>query len=407
MKLFHNADLYDLDKIYQNGLLPLSETNNCTWSSDKRSDNSKKVVYLFEPKTKKNTFEHYGYALIEVDIDNAKLNKMSDKDSNIDQYNEYVVERVDRKNITNIYVPKVFKNRLKSLFSENLFNFVTWVDFTGYYYNQNSEYLKIDFDIKEKFGKHVSLTVVDKNSFSDFGEKETDEFYPPQISDMRYIFDNDMTENIEIKTYITPDDVKVWQEDIKFVSYDNEKQKLEFMAQVYNDGFRSRFASEQHTYYVDGCVFDKEMLVKDIVSKYSDSLYIFVQERKGQDCGSHYVEKELKSYNYVVEYLLNNTDLILNEDRSYKPTDKKLKTQIEKELRNNLVDYNRVKEILSEVRGSKKRGTDVKLSIDNGECTYLFDETKGQVQKMIDNVDKIDLKLAIFLSGISDYKIYS
>lgn len=52
MKLYKNVDILDLNNILKNGILPISKTGNDNWSENKRSNNSKDVVYLFEALTK-------------------------------------------------------------------------------------------------------------------------------------------------------------------------------------------------------------------------------------------------------------------------------------------------------------------------------------------------------------------
>ena len=65
--LYKNVDLCDLESILEKGFLSLNESNNQNWSNNKRSNNSNDVVYLFDPKTKQNTFTQYGIVLLEVD----------------------------------------------------------------------------------------------------------------------------------------------------------------------------------------------------------------------------------------------------------------------------------------------------------------------------------------------------
>lgn len=47
MKLYKNVDIIDLNNILKDGILPISKTGNDNWSENKRSNNSKDVVYLF------------------------------------------------------------------------------------------------------------------------------------------------------------------------------------------------------------------------------------------------------------------------------------------------------------------------------------------------------------------------
>lgn len=99
MKLFKNVDILDLENIMRDGILPISKTGNDNWGENKRSNNSKDVVYLFEAINQGDSFMHYGLALIEVDINNAILNEIDDFDINKGEYIEYIASEVPVSNI--------------------------------------------------------------------------------------------------------------------------------------------------------------------------------------------------------------------------------------------------------------------------------------------------------------------
>lgn len=119
MKLYKNVDLVDLNNILNQGILPISKTGNDNWDDYKRVENSKECVYLFKPLTEQNAFPKYGMVLLEVEVNNAKKNKLEDYDANIGKYDEYICEEVAPENIKNVYVPEIFKERI---IEEGLFN---------------------------------------------------------------------------------------------------------------------------------------------------------------------------------------------------------------------------------------------------------------------------------------------
>lgn len=132
MKLYKNVDICDLDSILKNGILSLSSCGNNNWANGKRANNSTDVVYLFSPKTCVNSFTQYGVALVEVDVDCAQKNQMLDSDANIGMYDEYVVSSVSTSEIKAIYIPEIFKSKLK--LTESVSDKITWCDMVCNYY---------------------------------------------------------------------------------------------------------------------------------------------------------------------------------------------------------------------------------------------------------------------------------
>ena len=126
MRLFKNVDIKDLDSILAKGILSLNESGNNNWKRGKRSRNSCDKVYLFAPTTKENSFVRYGAALLEVDAE-AVENEIDTNDFNYGLYREFICDRVAPEQITAIYIPKIFKNRIATISDETL-NRITWCD---------------------------------------------------------------------------------------------------------------------------------------------------------------------------------------------------------------------------------------------------------------------------------------
>lgn len=155
MKLFHNADINDLNSIVKEGLLPLSVTKNDNWSGGRRSDNSRDVVYLFNSISKQNSFIQYGAALIEVDVDNATKSELLERDANRGKYEEYTIDRVPADKIRKIYIPRIFKD--KAMTPGPIFNApnadvlrkVVWCDIDGDYLGADvDDFTPMDDDVK-------------------------------------------------------------------------------------------------------------------------------------------------------------------------------------------------------------------------------------------------------------------
>lgn len=139
MRLFHNCDIEDLNKILKEGLQPLSRTYNNRWDGN-RVNNSKDVVYLFSPKSKINSFpKSYGIVLLEVDTE-AFENEMVTNDTHSNDYVEYVTSEVKAEDIKAIYVPAIFKERVKKYISTETLKKITFVEIES---NLSAEDLKI------------------------------------------------------------------------------------------------------------------------------------------------------------------------------------------------------------------------------------------------------------------------
>jgi hypothetical protein len=167
MKFYKNVDLKDLQKILTEGLLPISKTNNNNWDCGKRSNNSTEVVYLFKPVAKENSFPQYGLALIEVDINNALTNEIEKNDVNFGRYEEYITSNVIPSNITAVYVPEIFKNRIvaEELLDVAVFNKINFCKIEAKNYNNDLIEEDTTPDTFLNFAKTAPLNTTDFNYF--------------------------------------------------------------------------------------------------------------------------------------------------------------------------------------------------------------------------------------------------
>lgn len=169
MKLFKNVDIKDLENILEKGILSLNKSENDNWDDRKRSDNSKDLVYLFKPLEKGDVFPKYGIALIECDVEATK-NEIADNDGNKGKYEEYVTEYVPIKNITNVYIPRIFKERLS--LSENILEKITWCEILANYFSRKYDnVIEADDNILEVFSKTAPLN---SNNFNFFRGENAD-----------------------------------------------------------------------------------------------------------------------------------------------------------------------------------------------------------------------------------------
>ena len=152
MKLYKNVDIKDLESIFKNGILPISICKNNNWEEGKRANNSEDKVYLFDPKSKTNSFPHYGIALIEVKINNPIKNDLVENDIHHNDYVEYTVDKVLVNEIINVYVPKIFKKMIKN--KTNL----TFVDIEALIYDNSFNKIKASEEILRQFAKTSNFT---------------------------------------------------------------------------------------------------------------------------------------------------------------------------------------------------------------------------------------------------------
>lgn len=179
MRLYHNADIQDIENILRQGLLPLSETSNDRWDNGKRANNRDDVVYLFSSKGEQNSFVSYGLCLVEVDVDDYIHSEMLENDKYCGQYDEYTTPRVDVINIKNVYVPRVFKYRLENMLSKEMIDKIKWceieVDTYGSYDFENNKhiYVPLKGEKLEQFVKTAELRVDYFNYFRGENEDNT------------------------------------------------------------------------------------------------------------------------------------------------------------------------------------------------------------------------------------------
>lgn len=109
---YKNVDIRDLPSILSKGILSLDASGNDNWESGKRVYNATDVVYLFRPTGYENSFVQYGAALLEVEVDGIE-NEMVENDVNRGKYIEYVCDCVPPENIRAVYIPEIFKSKVK------------------------------------------------------------------------------------------------------------------------------------------------------------------------------------------------------------------------------------------------------------------------------------------------------
>ena len=111
MILYKNVDICDLDSITTSGVLSIDECQNHNWREGMRANNATNVVYLFQPTGAQNSFTQYGAALLEVDAE-ATENEMLPGDHNRGKYREFVTRRIEPSEITRIFIPGMFRERV-------------------------------------------------------------------------------------------------------------------------------------------------------------------------------------------------------------------------------------------------------------------------------------------------------
>ncbi|EFS20619.1 hypothetical protein FSBG_00116 [Fusobacterium gonidiaformans 3-1-5R] len=164
MKLFKNVGIEDLESILKNGILPISETGNDNWEEGKRGNNAKDVVYLFSPKLEVNSFpKAYGIVLLEVEVE-AQLNTFEKNDEHIDDYDEYIVDRVEVQDIKAVYIPKIFEDRVREFLTEETLKKVTFVEISAKHY-QDFNLIEADEKTLSAFGKTAEIDSTEFNFF--------------------------------------------------------------------------------------------------------------------------------------------------------------------------------------------------------------------------------------------------
>lgn len=163
MKLYKNVPIEDLSKIMENGILPISETNNNNWEDRLRGCNPTFLVYLFSPLTEQTTFIEYGIALLEVEVPESTVIEtvIRKSDNHKKLYKEYVTNFVSVENIKNIFLPKIFKKRLNNFIDKSFKDKVYWCDVDL----KNKEIPFFTEDLVDEFIKNVELSCTNDHYF--------------------------------------------------------------------------------------------------------------------------------------------------------------------------------------------------------------------------------------------------
>jgi hypothetical protein len=177
---YKNVDICDLPSIMSKGILSMDKGGNNNWESDKRANNATDVVYLFRPTGYENSFVNYGVALLEVEVDGVE-NEILDHDVNKGKYKEYICDCVPPENIRAIYIPEIFKDRVKfrhpklkwcgmeaKVFSSELYDanrekYGTYDKFTGRKqlwdvdYDESTNYMEASDELLDLFAKTANI----------------------------------------------------------------------------------------------------------------------------------------------------------------------------------------------------------------------------------------------------------
>lgn len=151
MILYKNVDICDLESILEKGILSIDDCKNNNWDDGKRAENSTSVVYLFSPTSEINSFTNYGSALLEVECDDVRENEILEPDPHKQKYKEWIVERVEPKNIRRIIIPKIFQPYIE--IPENIP--VTWCEIKADIYNHGYE--ECSQEMLEQFARTAPL----------------------------------------------------------------------------------------------------------------------------------------------------------------------------------------------------------------------------------------------------------
>ena len=163
MKLYHNCDVADLEKILKDGLQPLSVTKNDRWENNRRGNNSKDVVYLFNPISELNSFTSYGVVLLEVEVE-ATRNEMASNDKYYGIYEEFVVPEVRSENIKRIIIPAIFAEKTKKYLSPETLKKVEFVKMTANILGETK--IEATEELLERFAKTCGISLEEERYFT-------------------------------------------------------------------------------------------------------------------------------------------------------------------------------------------------------------------------------------------------
>ena len=156
--LYKNVDICDLESILKKGVLPLDSLEENNWEEGKRASNRTDKVYLFSPKKEQNSFPKYGAALLEIEVLDAVENRILENDVHIDDYIEYIVDKVEPCQILAIYIPRIFKIRvLEYIEDREILQKITWIEMSADCYNQNDELAPADSTTLKVFAETAEI----------------------------------------------------------------------------------------------------------------------------------------------------------------------------------------------------------------------------------------------------------
>lgn len=185
MILYKNVDIKDLESILSKGILSLNKSGNNNWDNGKRAENSCDVVYMFIPLTKENSFCKYGVALLEIDIPDEEVteNQMSNLDTHIGKYIEYITNEVSPNHIMHVYIPEIFKERAE--LPAGVTSKVTWCNMKANYWGEN-EKEDCPIEVLKQFAQ--TAEIMDSSEFN-FFRGVTEKRTMIDLYDIQYICD--------------------------------------------------------------------------------------------------------------------------------------------------------------------------------------------------------------------------
>ena len=178
---YKNVDICDLPSIMSKGILSLDDSGNNNWDSGKRAKNATNAVYLFRPTGYENSFVNYGAALLEVEV-SGKENEMVAQDVNKGKYIEYICDYVSPDDIKAIYIPKIFKNKVRYRHPK-----IKWVDMEAKIFSSDLYYANLN-----KYGKKgfLGITQFDDNFDKKLNYADCDEDMLQLFTDTSEIYDS-------------------------------------------------------------------------------------------------------------------------------------------------------------------------------------------------------------------------
>lgn len=170
---FKNVDICDLPSILEKGILSLDECKNDNWYDDKRAANATDVVYLAISTGEINSHTQYGAALVECKVRGSWYSEISERDVNLGKYVEVTADEVLPSQITAVYLPAAFKERVTELLPADVLNRIKWCSFDFKVYDENEHsYRFANEDEIELFSKTCGLSNERDCFFRSFFKKD-------------------------------------------------------------------------------------------------------------------------------------------------------------------------------------------------------------------------------------------